>query len=110
VANVDNRLASPVPPTARTCSTRPSSGRQVVGRCHGRVRLQPRVGRLPTQNIALAKAYLKKAVTERFSFTALTSTDLDPTSAPGHVMQSELARRDHDAPENIAATPTSRTG
>jgi peptide/nickel transport system substrate-binding protein len=48
----------------------------------------------PTQNLKLAKAYLKKAGKPKgFSFTAITSTDLDSTSADQAVaMQSELAK------------------
>lgn len=48
----------------------------------------------PTQNLKLAKSYLKKAGKPKgFSFTAITSTDLDSTSADQAVaMQSELAK------------------
>ena len=48
----------------------------------------------PHPNIAKAKAYLKKAGDPSgFSFTAMTSTDLDPTSAAqATVVQSELAQ------------------
>jgi peptide/nickel transport system substrate-binding protein len=48
----------------------------------------------PTQNLKLAKSYLKKAGKPNgFSFTAITSTDLDSTSADQAVaMQSELAK------------------
>jgi peptide/nickel transport system substrate-binding protein len=47
----------------------------------------------PTQNLATAKSYLQKAGDPNgFSFTALTSTDLDPTSAAqATVMASQLA-------------------
>jgi peptide/nickel transport system substrate-binding protein len=48
----------------------------------------------PTQNLTLAKKYLKKAGKAKgFSFTAITSTDLDSTSAAQAIaMQSELAK------------------
>jgi peptide/nickel transport system substrate-binding protein len=48
----------------------------------------------PTQNLTLAKKYLKLAKKPNgFSFTAITSTDLDSTSAAQAVaMQSELAK------------------
>lgn len=48
----------------------------------------------PTANVAKAKAYLKAAGDPHgFSFTALTSTELDPTSAAqATAMQSELAQ------------------
>lgn len=48
----------------------------------------------PTQNLALARSYLKAAgMANGFSFTAITSTDLDPTSAAQAVaVQSELAQ------------------
>jgi len=48
----------------------------------------------PTQNISQAKTYLKEAgYPNGFSFTAITSTDLDPTSAAQAIaMQSELAQ------------------
>jgi peptide/nickel transport system substrate-binding protein len=48
----------------------------------------------PTQNLKLAKSYLKRAGKPKgFSFTAITSTDLDSTSADQAVaMQSELAK------------------
>jgi len=48
----------------------------------------------PTTNDAKAKAYLKAAgMSKGFSFTAITSTDLDSTSAAQAVaMQSELAK------------------
>jgi peptide/nickel transport system substrate-binding protein len=48
----------------------------------------------PTPSIATAKSYLKKAGDPSgFSFTAITSTDLDPTSAAqATAMQSELAQ------------------
>ncbi len=48
----------------------------------------------PTQDLAMAKSFLKKAgMVNGFSFTAITSTDLDPTSAAQAVaMQSQLAQ------------------
>ncbi|MGH9105255.1 MAG: ABC transporter substrate-binding protein [Acidimicrobiales bacterium] len=48
----------------------------------------------PVPDIAKAKGYLKRAGNPKgFSFTALTSTDLDPTSsAQATVVQSELAK------------------
>jgi peptide/nickel transport system substrate-binding protein len=48
----------------------------------------------PTPSIATAKSYLRKAGDPSgFSFTAITSTDLDPTSAAqATAMQSELAQ------------------
>jgi peptide/nickel transport system substrate-binding protein len=48
----------------------------------------------PTQNLTAAKKYLKKAGKPNgFSFTAITSTDLDSTSAAQAIaMQSELAK------------------
>lgn len=48
----------------------------------------------PTQNLTLAKKYLKEAGKPKgFSFTAITSTDLDSTSAAQAIaMQSELAK------------------
>jgi peptide/nickel transport system substrate-binding protein len=48
----------------------------------------------PTQNLTLAKHYLKLAGKPKgFSFTAITSTDLDSTSAAQAIaMQSELAK------------------
>ena len=48
----------------------------------------------PTPNVATAKSYLQKAGNAKgFSFTALTSTDLDPTSAAqATVVQSDLAK------------------
>jgi peptide/nickel transport system substrate-binding protein len=48
----------------------------------------------PTQNLSLAKSYLEKAgMASGFSFTAITSTDLDPTSAAQAIaMQSQLAQ------------------
>ncbi len=48
----------------------------------------------PAQDIAKAKSYLQKAGdASGFSFTAITSTDLDPTSAAqATAMQSELAQ------------------
>ena len=48
----------------------------------------------PTQNLAQARKYLKAAgLSKGFSFTAITSTDLDSTSAAQAIaMQSELAR------------------
>ncbi|MCU1494123.1 MAG: putative D,D-dipeptide-binding periplasmic protein DdpA [Acidimicrobiaceae bacterium] len=48
----------------------------------------------PTQNISMAKSYLKAAgMPNGFSFTAITSTDLDPTSSAQAVaMQSQLAQ------------------
>jgi peptide/nickel transport system substrate-binding protein len=48
----------------------------------------------PTPNVTTAKSYLQKAGNPKgFSFTALTSTDLDPTSAAqATVVQSDLAK------------------
>ena len=48
----------------------------------------------PTPNMATAKSYLQKAGDAKgFSFTAFTSTDLDPTSAAqATVVQGDLAQ------------------
>jgi peptide/nickel transport system substrate-binding protein len=48
----------------------------------------------PTPNLAKAKSYLQKAGDAKgFSFTAVTSTDLDPTSAAqATVVQADLAQ------------------
>ncbi|MGP8209590.1 MAG: ABC transporter substrate-binding protein [Acidimicrobiales bacterium] len=107
LANVDNRLAI-------ACATNRSDvlneavfgAGQVVGPVPlGVFASNPVSAVCPTQNIAMAKAYLKKAGDPSgFSFTALTSTDLDPTSAAqATVMQSELAQAGITmTPENIA--------
>ncbi len=107
LANVDNRLAIACATNRKDVLNEAVVGAgQVVGPVPlGVFASNPVSAVCPTQNIALAKAYLKKAGDPNgFSFTALTSTDLDPTSAAqATVMQSELAQAGITMhPENIA--------
>jgi peptide/nickel transport system substrate-binding protein len=96
LANVDNRLAI-------ACAV---SRQQVLedavfgaGKVVGPVPLGPFASKpvssvCPTPDLALAKSYLAKAGDPKgFSFTALTSTELDPTSsAQATVVQANLAK------------------
>jgi peptide/nickel transport system substrate-binding protein len=107
LANVDNRLAIACATNRKDVLDEAVFG---AGQVDGPVPLgvfasNPVSAVCPTPNIALAKSYLKKAGDPNgFSFTALTSTDLDPTSAAqATVMQSELAQAGITMhPENIA--------
>jgi peptide/nickel transport system substrate-binding protein len=96
LANVDNRLAI-------ACATNRSQiledsvfgAGKVVGPVPlGQFASDPVSAVCPTPNITLAKSYLKKAGdASGFSFTAITSTDLDPTSAAqATAMQGELSQ------------------
>jgi peptide/nickel transport system substrate-binding protein len=106
LANVDNRLAIACAVNRKDVLNEAVFGAgQVVGPVPLGVFASPVSAVCPTPNIAMAKSYLQKAGDPNgFSFTALTSTDLDPTSAAqATVMQSELAQAGITMhPENIA--------
>jgi peptide/nickel transport system substrate-binding protein len=106
LANVDNRLAIACATNRKDVLDEAVFGAgKVVGPVPLGVFASPVSAVCPTPNIAMAKSYLKKAGDPNgFSFTALTSTDLDPTSAAqATVMQSELAQAGITMhPENIA--------
>jgi peptide/nickel transport system substrate-binding protein len=96
LANLDNRLAIACAVNRQQVLEDSVFG---AGQVVGPVPLGPYASRpasavCPTPNLALAKAYLKKAGNPNgFSFTALTSTDLDPTSsAQATVVQADLAK------------------
>ncbi len=106
LANVDNRLAIACATNRQDVLNEAVFGAgQVVGPVPLGIFASPVSAVCPTPNIAMAKSYLQKAGDPNgFSFTALTSTDLDPTSAAqATVMQSELAAAGITMhPENIA--------
>jgi peptide/nickel transport system substrate-binding protein len=107
LANVDNRLAIACAVNRTDVLNEAVFGAgQVVGPVPlGVFASNPVSAVCPTPNIATAKSYLKKAGDPNgFSFTALTSDDLDPTStAQATVMASELSQAGITMhPDNIA--------
>jgi peptide/nickel transport system substrate-binding protein len=96
LANVDNRLAIACAVNRQQVLEDAVFGAgQVVGPLPvGEFASNPVSAVCPTTNVALAKSYLKKAGDPSgFSFTAVTSTALDPTSAAqATVVQSDLAK------------------
>jgi len=95
LANVDNRLAMSCALDRQQVVTSALLGQ---GRVVGPVPLGPYANPVPavcpTQSVTQAKAYLAKAGDPSgFSFTAITSTDLDATSsAQAIAVQSQLAK------------------
>ena len=96
LANVDNRLAIACAVNRKQVLEDSVFGAgQVVGPVPlGQYASNPVSAVCPTTNDAMAKSYLQKAGNAKgFSFTAVTSTDLDPTSAAqATVVQSDLAK------------------
>ena len=96
LANVDNRLAIACAVNRKQVLEDAVFGAgQVVGPVPlGQYASNPVSAVCPTPNAATAKSYLQKAGDAKgFSFTAMTSTDLDPTSAAqATVVQSDLAK------------------
>jgi peptide/nickel transport system substrate-binding protein len=96
LANVDNRLAIACAVNRQQVVQDAVFGAgQVVGPVPlGVYASNPVSAVCPTTNLAKAKSYLQKAGDPKgFSFTAVTSTDLDPTSAAqATVVQSDLAQ------------------
>jgi len=96
LANVDNRLAIACAVNRKQVLEDAVFGAgQVVGPVPlGQFASNPVSAVCPTPNLAMAKSYLQKAGDAKgFSFTAVTSTDLDPTSAAqATVVQSDLAK------------------
>jgi peptide/nickel transport system substrate-binding protein len=96
LAKVDNRLAIACAVNRKQVLEDAVFGAgQVVGPVPlGQYASNPVSAVCPTPNLATAKSYLQKAGDPKgFSFTAVTSTDLDPTSAAqATVVQSDLAK------------------
>jgi peptide/nickel transport system substrate-binding protein len=96
LANVDNRLAIACAVNRKqVLEDAVFGGGRVVGPVPlGQYASDPVSAVCPTTNVAMAKSYLQKAGDPKgFSFTAVTSTDLDPTSAAqATVVQSDLAK------------------
>ncbi|HTW09507.1 MAG TPA: ABC transporter substrate-binding protein [Acidimicrobiales bacterium] len=96
LANVDNRLAIACAVNRQQVVEDSVFGAgQVVGPVPlGEFASKPVSAVCPTPNLATAKSYLQKAQDPGgFSFTAVTSTDLDPTSAAqAIVVQGDLAK------------------
>jgi peptide/nickel transport system substrate-binding protein len=96
LANVDNRLAIACAVDRKQVLEDAVFGAgQVVGPVPlGQYASNPVSAVCPSPNVAMAKNYLQKAGDAKgFSFTAVTSTDLDPTSAAqATVVQSDLAK------------------
>jgi peptide/nickel transport system substrate-binding protein len=96
LANVDNRLAMACALNRRQVVTSSVLGQGVsVGPVPlGPFKSSPVSAVCPTQNISQAKSYLSKAGNPSgFSFTAITSTDLDATSAAqATAVQAQLAQ------------------
>ena len=96
LANVDNRLALGCAVNRQQVVQDAVFGQgQVIGPVPlGVFASKPVSAICPTPNLAKAKSYLQKAGDPNgFSFTAVTSTDLDPTSAAqATVVQSNLAK------------------
>jgi peptide/nickel transport system substrate-binding protein len=96
LANVDNRLAIACAVNRQEVLQGSVFGAgQVVGPVPlGEFASNPVSAVCPTPKIATAKSYLQKAGDANgFSFTAITSTDLDPTSAAqATVVQEDLAQ------------------
>ena len=96
LAKVDNRLAIACAVNRKQVLEDAVFGAgQVVGPVPlGQYASSPVSAVCPTPNAATAKSYLQKAGNAKgFSFTAVTSTDLDPTSAAqATVVQSDLAK------------------
>ena len=96
LANVDNRLAIACAVNRQQVVQDSVLGAgQVVGPVPlGEFASKPVSAICPTPNVATAKSYLKKAGDSGgFTFTAVTSTDLDPTSAAqAIVVQGDLAK------------------
>ena len=96
LANVNNRLALACAVNRKQVLQDAVFGAgQVVGPVpSGQYASKPVSAVCPTTNDAKAKSYLQKAGNAKgFSFTAVTSTDLDPTSAAqATVVQSDLAK------------------
>jgi len=96
LANVDNRLAIACAVNRKQVLEDAVFGAgQIVGPVPlGQYASNPVSAVCPATNVGSAKSYLQKAGNPKgFSFTALTSTDLDPTSAAqATVVQSDLAK------------------
>ena len=96
LSKVDNRLAIACAVNRKQVLEDAVFGAgQVVGPVPlGQFASKPVSAVCPATNVATAKSYLQKAGNPKgFSFTALTSTDLDPTSAAqATVVQSDLAK------------------
>jgi peptide/nickel transport system substrate-binding protein len=96
LANVDNRLAIACAVNRQEVLNESVFGAgKVVGPVPlGQFASEPVSAVCPTTNVAQAKSYLQKAGDPKgFSFTAITSTDLDPTSAAqATAMQGELGQ------------------
>ncbi|MDA8068081.1 MAG: ABC transporter substrate-binding protein [Actinomycetota bacterium] len=96
LANLDNRLALECAISRQQVVASAVLGQgQAVGPVPlGPYKSSPISAVCPTQNLAKARSYLKLAGDPGgFSFTAMTSTDLDPTSAAqATTVQADLAR------------------